>query len=109
MLRLGAGLHHGPGPFAWLLLALLLALLVLGIVALMRSWNSPRPPTGGFPTGTPPPGPQADPVLGELRLRYARGEIGWDEYVQRLTNLGYLVPAGYGPGVAGPQAEAPRP
>jgi hypothetical protein len=112
MFRFGpSGLHHGPGLFGLLLLLLLLAVVVLGVVALVRTKNAPRAPLGGFPTGAPSGPPPVDPVLGELRLRYARGDIDWDEYVRRLTNLGYLVPTGpgMGQGVSGPQAEGPRP
>jgi uncharacterized membrane protein len=86
MLRHG---YFGPGPtvFAWLLFAMLIALLVVGTTALVRCW---RGLGFGHPLAEPrvPAAPHADPALGELRIRYARGDITWDEFVQRVVNLG---------------------
>lgn len=45
----------------------------------------------------------ADVALQELRLRYARGDLERDEYVQRLRDLG-----GQGPEQAPPWPPAPR-
>jgi hypothetical protein len=96
------GLHHG-GVFHWFVLAILLALIVTGIVALVRTWNTPRArfrPDPGFPPrGTwAAPAPATDPALVELRTRYARGELSWEEYAQRARNLGFPV-------VPGPQGD----
>ena len=96
------GLHHG-GVLHFFVFAVLLGLIVTGIVALVRTWNHPRAqfrPDPGFPphgswTAT---GPATDPALTELRTRYARGELSWDEYAQRAKNLGL-------PFVPGPQAD----
>jgi len=99
MFRLGHSFHH-HGVFHWLLLVILIALLVAGAIALIRMWRGPRvrPQVGG---SWPGPGPMIDPALAELRVRYARGEIGWEEYAQRSANLGYPVegtpPPGSGP------------
>jgi hypothetical protein len=46
-----------------------------------------------------PPGPPIDPALTELRIRYARGDIDWDEYSRRAANLGYLSHPDTGPGM----------
>jgi len=90
------GFHH-HGAFHLVLLAILVVLLVAGVIALVRRWRpSPahlddttwRPPMASWPAPTAP----GDPALGELRLRYARGELSWEEYRQRAANLGYPVP-----------------
>ncbi len=100
------------------LLVLVVVLIALGIVLIVRLVRTPKrsvaePPIGRF---SPPP-PPVDPVLSELRLRYARGEISREEYLQRAGDLGYhseesaapppwpSSPGGYpsppGPGVSG--------
>jgi uncharacterized membrane protein len=109
MFRYGPGFHHDPSVFGWFILALLVALLVLGIVALVRLWNHPHgrlgpwhagphmmPPTG--PHMMPPTAPPVDPALTELRVRYARGDISWEEFSRRAANLGYSQPEA-GPGM----------
>ncbi len=99
MFRYGpVGLHHGPGVFGWLSLAIVAALLILGVVALVRLWGTPRGRGLAFPGGPQPP--PVDPAITELRIRYARGEITWEEYVQRSHNLG--VPFPPGPGTLSP-------
>ncbi len=106
------GFHDGPGVLGWLLVVALVALVVLGIVALVRTWGSPgwrsAPPQVSAPpqTGTPA-GPSADPAFHELRVRYARGDITWDEYALRAANLGYPVPPGTGSAGSPPRAEPP--
>lgn len=115
MFRYYPGYHHGPGPLAWVLLALLVALLALGVVALVRYWSAPRHPfpgrfAGPLHPGPHPMGPPADPALVELRMRYARGEIGPDEYGRRAADLGYPVPPGSPPAPPpAPPAAAPSP
>ena len=93
------GFHTGPGLFGWLFMALLGVLLVLLVVSLFRRGRGYGGP-GPFVPGPPPPGPGIDPALQELRIRYARGDISWDEYAQRAANLGY--PASPWPGPGGP-------
>lgn len=92
------GVHHGPGPIGWLFLALLLALVVLAVLAVVRLWRA----GGGANTHhRPPPGPAVDPALTELRIRYARGDISWDEYARRAAHLGLPVTWGPPPGAPG--------
>ena len=72
-----AGGGGWPDSLSWAIFALLLALLLLATVSLAldayyRSHS--RGARGG--------------VLAELDLRYARGEIGRDEYLQRRADLG---------------------
>ena len=95
---------HGPGVFGWLVFALFIALVVVAVVALVRTWRN----LGHAPFAYGPPGAlhhPIDPALNELRIRYARGEIDWNEYVHRASNLGFpLTPPGpYG----GPPPGAP--
>ncbi|MGO8873737.1 MAG: hypothetical protein ACLQPH_20525 [Acidimicrobiales bacterium] len=110
--------HHAGHPvFALLILVLLAALVVIGAIALVRSWrHSPGhdaafhgvTPTGG-PTGQVGPlGPSVDPALTELRVRYARGDITYEEFAQRSAALGYPIHPGAGPG-AGPSTTPPPP
>src|SRR5438477_12968723 len=65
-----------PDGLAWVIFAVLLALLLLAIVSLALDayYRSQGGARGG--------------ALGELDLRYARGEIGRDEYLQRRADLG---------------------
>jgi uncharacterized membrane protein len=93
--RYGYGFHHGPGVFGWLFVALVIAALALGVVALVRMWRFPgsRSQNRSWPVSDP----RDDPALTELRIRYARGELSWEEYAQRAANLGFSVKPGYGP------------
>ncbi|HLN07304.1 MAG TPA: hypothetical protein VK217_13565 [Acidimicrobiales bacterium] len=94
MFRHVFGLHRGPGVFAWLLLVLLIAALALGAVALVRLWK--RTPNRAQAGPSAPLAPPMDPAFTELRIRYARGDLTWEEYVQRATNLGYPIQPGSG-------------
>jgi len=101
MLRLRGplGWHHGPGVFGWLLFALFLVLVVLAVVAVVRLWRRP----GGPYAWQGPTAGHVDPAITELRVRYARGEISRDEYLQRSFDLG--APMGTAP--AAPPYAAP--
>jgi putative membrane protein len=85
-------LHHG-GDHPWF--GLLLLLLLLGAVALaaLTFWRSYRHPPAASAATSAPSSPPPDPALAELRLRYARGDIDRDDYLQRATDLGDVVPA----------------
>lgn len=86
-------MHGGDGPhvFAWFLLVLLLALLVGLIVVLAGRWGGTRrvsaaPAPVGSKTGEDPQ---------ELvRLRYARGEIDRETFLQVSQDLGGGPPPG---------------
>jgi putative membrane protein len=70
--------------FAWFWAAFAVALLLLAVVggiALFRAVT--RQATTPTPPGTPP----ADPARAELDLRYARGEVDREEYLQRRADL----------------------
>jgi uncharacterized membrane protein len=105
MVRFG---HHAGHPvFALLLLVLLAALVVIGVIALVRSWRGPHGGAAPFRPGTP--GTVVDPAFTELRVRYARGDVTWDEFSQRAANLGHPVYPGAGPGTTSPGAPPPHP
>jgi uncharacterized membrane protein len=76
--------HGGPPALAWATFALVL-LLALGFLALAISQLASRRPRR-FAFAGPSPGPRPDP-LDALRSRYARGEIGRDEYLQAVADL----------------------
>lgn len=104
MFRYGQHAHHPV--FGILILMVLGALVVLAVLAVVRLWRTRPAPTG---SGSPEVGQRSaqDPALTELRLRYARGEISQDEYLQRFAGLGYqLAP---GTWVPGPSAAPPTP
>jgi uncharacterized membrane protein len=96
--RPGLG-YRGPGPFAVLLLIVLMALLVVAVIRLvhMRRYGNFVARTGGHRWHQAPwggaPGvaqmyPGIDPALHELRLRYARGELTREEFLERSHDLG---------------------
>jgi uncharacterized membrane protein len=97
--------HHGPGPFGWTVLALFCALVVLGVVAVVYVWRGVK--TSPFTAGGTRPGPGSDPAIGELRMRYARGEISWEDYAQRAFNLGFPVTPGARPEPPGTGTSTP--
>jgi putative membrane protein len=74
----------------------LIALVVWVVVRLTRPQMATMVPVG---TGMRPP-PHRDPALEEVRLRYARGEMTREEFVQRSRDLG---------GVPEPQGTRPEP
>jgi uncharacterized membrane protein len=111
----GFGFAFGGGPHGgradsleWVIFALLLVLILLVIAQLAlsltrrkrfggrhlrRGLHGPPGPPGGGPFGRPDP-------LAVAGLRYARGEIGRDEYLRLAQDLG-------GAGDAGPPPPPP--
>jgi uncharacterized membrane protein len=89
--------HHGGHPLAWVLFALLLLVLLLVIANLVATLQRKR--RGPWPGG---PGPWQSRGMGPglaggapeevLRLRYARGELSREEFLQANADL-----AGPGP------------
>jgi len=76
--------QQGPTALDWVTFALVL-LLVLAAAAVLASWFADRRRVRGAPA-LAAPGGSADP-LDVLRIRYARGEIGRDEFVQATSDL----------------------
>jgi len=99
--------HQGPGPWGWLFMVLVLAALVVGVVVVVRLWQQGQRPARSGAVPTAPGAPWMDPAVTELRMRYARGEIDWEEFSQRLAGLGY--PAGGGQVAAGGAEPPPQP
>ena len=95
--------HAGHGhPVAWVLFLILLAIVVGVVSALVLRWLAGRSTVGAQPvlaTG----GAVADHALGLVRLRYARGEIDREQFLQATADLG--GPAGFP--AAGPPPDAP--
>jgi uncharacterized membrane protein len=79
--------HHGGHRALWLLLLILfLALAVLALAWLVRLLRGGGPgPSGKVPA--------TDAAVESVRLRYARGEIGRDEFVRVSSDLGVPPPA----------------
>lgn len=73
---------------------LLILLVVLGIpigvvlfLVLRVSARQARGLPGGSPGSMPPSQGSVSPALAELDLRYARGEISREEYMQRRADI----------------------
>jgi len=81
-----AGDGGWPDALSWVILAVLLALLLLAIASLALDYlHRLRPDRAASVRSN---------ALAELDLRYARGDIGRDEYLQRRVDLGgSVVPA----------------
>jgi putative membrane protein len=100
------GFFGGPydGGATWqhgLFLLLIVIAIVAGVVLLARMWSQQHPRHGHV--GPPPP---SNAALSELDLRYARGEVGREEYLQRRADLlGQVAPPPGGPGA--PPASPP--
>ncbi len=93
--------HHGWWSVVHLAVPLFLFLIVIGVVVwavlYLTSHRGPVAAVAGPPA--------RDPAMEELRIRYARGELAREEFVQRSTDLGGAPPA-----VAPqPPAAAPEP
>lgn len=95
--------HFGPdrpwwGVFGWLmpfLLVLILAAVAVWVVvritrqpAMATVMAAPPVPVPATPIVTTPPTAPADPALERVRMRYASGEIGRDEYLRLSSDLG---------------------
>jgi putative membrane protein len=74
---MGGGMMGGMTAVAWLWVVL--ALIVLVLLVVLSVWL--------LGTGRGPAGPAADVARRDLDLRYARGEIDRDGYLQRRADL----------------------
>ena len=84
MTAMGGNMMDGGmmGGFEWfwaIFMVVVLALLVAGAIWLARTLTRPSSPPGG------PAGP--NPARTELDLRYARGDLTREEYLQRRADL----------------------
>ena len=79
--------HAGDGhPFGWLLVLLIVAVVVGIVSALVFRWLAGRQ-VGTLRLAPVAGGPAAD-ALGVVRLRYARGEIDREQFLQTTADLG---------------------
>jgi len=85
------GPHRGGDSLEWVIFALLLLLILLVVALLVVSvmrppmFRGPRRGMHGPPAGRPWGRPEP---LSIARMRYARGEIGRDEYLRLAEDLG---------------------
>lgn len=88
------------GIIPLLLFGLLIGLVVWAVFHLNRTSGS-----NALLPAPPPPGPRMDPALEEVRLRYARGEMSREEFLERFRDLGGAHPEP--PPHASPPAASP--
>ena len=67
-------------------------LIVAGIVALVSWMSGGRTARPVSPGPASRPGSHEDEALATLRMRYARGEVSRDEFLQASDDLGAPVP-----------------
>jgi hypothetical protein len=86
--------HHGAWWGFLHLLPFLLFLVMIGVVIWAVLRFTSRPVMAGAagvvdtPLGHAAMAPARDPAIEELRIRYARGELGRDDFSQRMRDLG---------------------
>jgi putative membrane protein len=83
--QFGRGFDHHRG---WWALFGLLPFLLLLILAGLVLWMVVRGGERRSSVASVDPAPPQDHALEEVRLRYARGEIGREEFLQRSHDLG---------------------
>ena len=85
------GVYGGGGHWVFAITLLVLFLVLIGVIV----WGVLRlGSAGSLSRGVPPAAaPPRDPALDELRLRYARGELDRDQYLERARDLGAEVPS----------------
>jgi putative membrane protein len=81
-------LHHG-WSFVHVVVPLILFLIVIGVVVWAVLYLTSHRPPALLAQGAPPP---RDPAMEELRIRYARGDLARDDFVQRSADLGGAPP-----------------
>lgn len=107
----GFVVHHSWWGGFWahfipfLFFVVLIALVVWAVVRLSSGRTlAPAIASAGFA-----PAPRMDPALEEVRLRYARGEMSREEFVQRSQDLGGgPETVGGGPATEGGEPSAPQ-
>ncbi len=92
--------------FGGLVPALLFAILIgVAVWAVLRLSSQPRTVPGAGGPVLPPP--VRDPVLDEVRMQYARGQISREEFLQRSLDLGGSAPPPPAPPAVAPTAGSP--
>jgi uncharacterized membrane protein len=85
--RLAGG--GGGHPFLHLLVVLVVVALFCFVLVLLYRFLAPRLSPAA---ATSSDAGSTDQALATLRLRYARGEVGRDEYLQASADLGASLP-----------------
>lgn len=91
--------NGGPGIVGLIFFVVLIALAIVALIALVRMLRTPRPQTIA---AVAPAARTEDGALAELRLRYARGEIDRDDFLNRLRDLGGQAPDNPPPAASAP-------
>ena len=102
--------HDGwwDGPFHVIAFLLLIALLVVGVVWLLRRLSPTVASQAVAPTLAPAAAVAGDPAVAALRMRYARGEVSREDFQSTLTDLtGVTAPQSPWPGDAPGEDTAP--
>ena len=82
-----AELQGGNALPAFIVATVILGLLVFACMTGVRVWRQSSSPSTDSTSAS------IDPAITELRVRFARGEIGEDEYSRRASLLGYPTPS----------------
>jgi putative membrane protein len=103
------GYHPWWGTYGGLIMALLfLALIVVVAWGIWRLTRMPVPAAAPVSSGGAPAwAARPDAALDQLRMRYARGEVGRDEFLQASSDLGDPGAAAASPWAEPPAASAP--
>ena len=85
----GGGFGMGAGWIVgWIVILAVLALIVVGVVLLIRGLSGRHDyERTGHPQGPPPGGAAPKSALQVLEERYARGEIDQEEFLGRRADL----------------------
>jgi putative membrane protein len=78
----------GGWIFGWIMMIVVVALIVVGVIFLVRGLSGRNDHSQvGQSQGPPPAGPAPQSALQVLEERYARGEIDREEFFQRKQDL----------------------
>lgn len=84
----GNGMGAAGGVIGVVIMLAILALIVVGVVLLVRGLSGRQDyGQGGYPQGPPPGGAGPKSALQILEERYARGDIDREEFLKRRADL----------------------
>ncbi len=88
-------------PFVRFFLFLIVLAAIVAVIAVLVRWVRRRHEPAGEPAWPKPTG-AIDPAIAELLSAYGRGDMGWPEFAQRASRLGYPVSPDQPPPTSGP-------